>query len=325
MIAYHIMVHADPAHAARLLRWLHTQDDLFLVTCDEPGATATFAATGLRADNVALVAIPPMTWGGIGMVDCLLGGMRHFLSAAADWECYVPLSDSDIPLRPKSDIKDRLRQLFDDGRRSLCHFEGQAGIESIGFPPLARPHSTFARALRVRDDLTFHVHGDVEPFFQSLDASPIMDARLRLSFDVRDAIWEKALYIGPLTPDQVSFRKAFFADHVPTFAKIWSLLLSRPACDWLCRSSLTVLARAVVSNSFIPEETMFSTILNSAACPLRAELAQQSIRWNNGAPARIGDGTLAELQRTDALFARKVVADKAAAVLAWADRNAAGQ
>lgn len=325
MIAYHIMVHAHPEHAARLLRWLHAPDDLFLVTCDDLAAAAAFAACSLRADNVAVTAIPPMTWGGIGMVDCVLGGMRHFLAAGQAWECYLPLSDSDIPLRSKSHIKDWLRHSFAAGRRSLLHIESRASIETVGFLTLATPHSAFTRALPVRDDVRFYAHGDAARFFQSMDASPIMDPRLRLAFDVRDANWERALYIGPMTPEQVSFRQAFFARRPPAFAKLWSLLLSRPACEWLCRSDLMVLARAVVANTFIPEETMFATILDSTEFPQRAEMAPGSIRWNAGAPASIGDGTLAELQASDALFARKVATAHAAGLLAWVEQVAAAQ
>jgi hypothetical protein len=102
MIAYLMLVHANPAHLQRLIARLRSNNAMFFLHVDKkthPGPYLT-----LQADDVRLVPDPvAVHWGDFSQVEAILKLMKAALAAGA-FERFVLLSGADYPLWPTADI-----------------------------------------------------------------------------------------------------------------------------------------------------------------------------------------------------------------------------
>jgi hypothetical protein len=104
MLAYHVMGSANPEHAARLLKWIYSIKNRYLVTFDNLSSFEKFKQASKAADNVDAISTPPVTWGGISMVGSILAAMRHLMRVDQQWKYFILLSDSDVSLKSQDDI-----------------------------------------------------------------------------------------------------------------------------------------------------------------------------------------------------------------------------
>ncbi|MBV8937247.1 MAG: hypothetical protein JO095_15755, partial [Alphaproteobacteria bacterium] len=129
MLAYHIMGSANPEHALRLLNWIYSAENSYLITFDSPTALERFKQASKRADNIEALYIPPVTWGGISMVASILTALRILLNANKKWSFFILLSDSDVPLKTQEYICMTLMAESDSGKDSFIHVNQERSTE----------------------------------------------------------------------------------------------------------------------------------------------------------------------------------------------------
>lgn len=102
MIAYLMLVHANPQHLPRLIARLRSENAMFFLHVDKKANSQQFAH--LQADDVRLVPDPvSVYWGDFSQVEAILKLMTTAL-AAGTFDRFVLLSGADYPLWPTADI-----------------------------------------------------------------------------------------------------------------------------------------------------------------------------------------------------------------------------
>jgi hypothetical protein len=102
MIAYLMLVHANPEHLQRLIARLRSDNAMFFLHVDKKTDPGPYLP--LQADDVRLVPDPvAVHWGDFSQVEAILKLMTTAL-AAGTFERFVLLSGADYPLWPTADI-----------------------------------------------------------------------------------------------------------------------------------------------------------------------------------------------------------------------------
>lgn len=102
MIAYLMLVHANPAHLQRLIARLRSDNAVFFLHVDKKTNLGPYVP--LQTDDVRLVPDPvAVHWGDFSQVEAILKLMTTAL-AAGTFERFVLLSGADYPLWPTADI-----------------------------------------------------------------------------------------------------------------------------------------------------------------------------------------------------------------------------
>lgn len=102
MIAYLMLVHANPQHLQRLIERLRSDGAVFFLHIDKKTDPRPFAH--LQAADVRLVPAPvAVYWGDFSQVDAILKLITTAL-AAGPFQRFVLLSGADYPLWPTEDI-----------------------------------------------------------------------------------------------------------------------------------------------------------------------------------------------------------------------------
>jgi hypothetical protein len=102
MIAYLMLVHANPEHLQRLIARLRSDNAVFFLHVDKKTNPGPFVPQ--QADDVRLVPRPvAVHWGDFSQVEAILKLMTTAL-AAGRFERFVLLSGADYPLWPTADI-----------------------------------------------------------------------------------------------------------------------------------------------------------------------------------------------------------------------------
>ena len=102
MIAYLMLVHANPAHLQRLIARLRSDNAMFFLHVDKKTDPGPFVP--LQADDVRLVPGPvAVHWGDFSQVEAILKLMTAALETGT-FERFVLLSGADYPLWPTADI-----------------------------------------------------------------------------------------------------------------------------------------------------------------------------------------------------------------------------
>jgi hypothetical protein len=104
MIAYLLLVHANPQHLERLITRLRSDGAMFFLHVDKKSNLDAFV--NLQADDVRLVSpddAVAVHWGDFSQVEAILSLMKTAL-AAGDFKRFVLLSGVDYPLWPTADI-----------------------------------------------------------------------------------------------------------------------------------------------------------------------------------------------------------------------------
>jgi Core-2/I-Branching enzyme len=319
MLAYHIMGSANPEHAARLLGWIYSRSNIYLVTFDNTSAFEKFKQHSQPASNVDVKLTPPVTWGGITMVSTILSAMAQLSRQCSAWKYFVLLSDSDVPLKCQSYICSTLETEATFGRSIFIHINAEARGGShtdVADDPLSFKYN---RQLSVRTDVEFVVHEQLTEHFRRVTESPIYITSKRLQFHVTDWRHEKALYIRPLDRVEANFRRRIFSKYEPRFGKTWCIL-SRWACNWLLEWEDLSLLFTAFSSTFCPDESFFHTAFGGAHFPRYDELETSNrFRWLNGTADKISDEKLVALRASPSFFARKVWPERSAGLFDWID------
>jgi hypothetical protein len=105
-IAYLVLAHSQPEQVARLVRRISTDDDTVIVHVDRKTAPGPFqeAFARLPIPPVLTRRRAPVHWGGWGIVQATLIGMRTALALPRPWSHLVLLSGADYPIRSAAEI-----------------------------------------------------------------------------------------------------------------------------------------------------------------------------------------------------------------------------
>lgn len=102
MIAYLLLVHANPKHLQRLIERLRSENAMFFLHVDKKTDRQAFAH--LQSGDVRMVDDPvAVHWGDFSQVEAILKLIATAL-AAGKFERFVLLSGADYPLQPTADI-----------------------------------------------------------------------------------------------------------------------------------------------------------------------------------------------------------------------------
>jgi len=319
MLAYHIMGSANPEYASRLVDWIHSPNNIYLVTFDNLPALKIFKQNWSPRGNVNCILTPPITWGGISIVSATLWAMGQLLHLNSDWRYFIPLSDSDVPLKRQSDICEILEAKAKSGKTLSLHLNPQRIVSTdYDLIDYSRPLG-YRKQLGVRRDVSFVVHDQLADHFQEMTESPIYVTTKRLQFHVTENRRDKTLYIRPLEHNEALFRKSVFTKYKPLFGKFWCIL-SRESCDWLTHWEDLPLLFTAFSSTFIPDESFLHTALGGEHSPWHRQIETSNrFRWHNGTADAISDLKLSALQACECFFARKVQSDQCARLFHWID------
>jgi Core-2/I-Branching enzyme len=106
-VAYLLLVHGAPEQAARLVARISDPEDTVIVHVDRRSELAPFQ------EAFARLPVPPVLtrrraavhWGGWGIVQATLIGMREALALARPWTHLVLLSGADYPIRSNAETR----------------------------------------------------------------------------------------------------------------------------------------------------------------------------------------------------------------------------
>ena len=315
------MAAANPAHAARLVRWMWRRNQTYVVSVDATADVDAFRAVLPAQDNVRLLHEWPVTWGGMTQVLSLLRGIESCLRTSSAWRWFINVSDSDIPLQSQERIVERL---LHEGNHGCRDFVGRSTLRLRapwyeGFKqPINLPFETALPGLR--PDVRFCIHPQVRRWFTSEETSPIYNTMLRLALHTTDSPTDKTLYVRPLYAFEAQLRRQFYSAFEPTFGKVW-VVLSRATCEWLLGWNRLPEVLATLAHTFCPDETVLHTALFSPAFPGSGWVKPDNLRWRMGASDFVKDELLPKLKATDSLFARKVRFDASDELFAWLDAS----
>ena len=307
MIAYHIMSSAYPEQATQLIKWIYREDNLFLVTFDNQIAAQRFRENSVDHGNVNVRITSPIVWGGISMIYSTLDAIRAMLSYSQEWRYFIPLSDTDIPLKSQQNIISWLNVNSGKGAYISLHVNDANLPTDFLIPEIdCNLCYSFERQLDVRSDVKFMVHPQLSENFRTLEISPIYNTDKRQRYHVTEDRQAKSLFIRPMERSEIEFRRAVFSRHPPKFGKFWCAV-SRSACEWLMDWSELPLLTEAFASTFIPDESFLQTAFNSPDFPWPQSIDRKNpVRWNHGAAHSLTNKHLPELQSTPALFARKL-------------------
>jgi hypothetical protein len=106
-IAYLVLAHGAPEQAARLVGRLSHPDDTVIVHVDRKAELAPFTAAFARLPIAPIVTRKrvPVHWGGWGIVQATVIGMREALALKRPWSHLVLLSGADYPIRSTAETQ----------------------------------------------------------------------------------------------------------------------------------------------------------------------------------------------------------------------------
>jgi hypothetical protein len=313
---------AHPEHARRLVEWIYRDDNLFLITFDNYIAAQNFKESGVHRDNVDVRITSPVVWGGMSMIYSTLDAIRAVLSYGQEWRYFIPLSDTDIPLKDQQHIISWLNVKSGNGAYVSMHINDWDLPSNFWIPEIdCNLCYSFERQLDVRSDVKFMVHPQLSENFNILKNSPIYNVDKRQRYHVTENREDKSLYIRPMERSEIEFRRAVFSRHPPKCGKFWCAI-SRSACEWLMGWPELPSLTEAFSSTFIPDESFLHTAFNSPDFPWPQSIDRKNpVRWNHGAAQSLADKHLSDLQSTTALFARKLDNLSAApSLIDWVER-----
>lgn len=126
--AYVVLAHTLPDQLSRLIRRLHTPDDLFFVHIDRKTPDAQFfpgLGDVMRLPNVHLLDRVDVRWGAFGQLEATLKGVAAAARTRVPYDYLVLLTGRDYPIKPVGEIR--------------AHIEERAGQAFMDFHPLPRP------------------------------------------------------------------------------------------------------------------------------------------------------------------------------------------
>jgi hypothetical protein len=162
-IAYHFMVHADPAQFSWAFNALYNPDDYFSVHINAstpPDVAASLAEVAGTNANVHATRRVGVRWGGWSMCRAYLVGMEEMLRRHKDWSFFIALSGADYPLKAPDEIRTFLQENHGKNfvsavpiadleephfhsRSMKMHFEFGSRVRSFRIPYLRRPPYPF--------------------------------------------------------------------------------------------------------------------------------------------------------------------------------------
>ncbi|MGE0714285.1 MAG: beta-1,6-N-acetylglucosaminyltransferase [Alphaproteobacteria bacterium] len=319
MIAYFIHCHRRLDRVRRLLQWLYSPRDLYLVGVDVTGAECVDLGqlAGLPR-NVVVRRLPPTVWGGASMLTATLEAMAAALAADRDWRWFVNLSGQDIPLKPQDAI---LSTLEGERRAGRTNFVATYGARPFAPTVAIDATVTETQMLQRHADVAFVLYGQARALFAA-DAQANFEPGQRASLFVSEDFARKQLHLRPLGRAERTMRARFFAATPFRFGRLWQVA-SRELCTYAVGDDAAYRLLGTLGTCFIPEESFFQMLVADAPADRVGTTVSDNLRYRRGAPHVLHDGLLPALRSDPALFARKLEFGRCAAIDRWIDEEIA--
>lgn len=166
-LAYLILAHVQPRQLARLIRRLDGEGEQFLLHIDRKTPLEPFQdemGETARLSNVRFVERTPVHWGAFGQLRATLNGLQAAARSPDPYDYLVLLTGRDYPLKPVSEIRERLveagdRIFLEHNRLPRDDWPEEGGLERLHYPHvrLFGPRWRFPAALRDRYIRVGHV------------------------------------------------------------------------------------------------------------------------------------------------------------------------
>ncbi len=293
-LAYLILAHGQPEHVARLARRLSHPDDLVLVHVDRKAELAPFEAAFAAAGVAPLLVRPRVAvhWGGWGIVQAQLAGMRAAVRSGRPFSHLVLLSGADYPIRSTEEIR--------------AFFAAHPGQSFLSWSEGDREPYTDADR---RGNAVWRWSGDLERL--TTWCISVRGRRWQLTdpTDLRARLLPRRRIPAGLTPAQGSGWWNLSAEAV---VLLLATLRRRPALG------------AYFRFVFAADENLFQMLL--LASPLRDRLVNEDLRfmhWDGNSPPVITADDVPEMRASLKLFARKFDAGESDAARDALDRLSA--
>lgn len=272
-LAYLILAHQAPEQVARLVARLSTPEDVVIVHVDRRSDLAPFEAAFARLPIPPVLVRPRVAvrWGGWGVVQATLAGMRTAVRQERPWSHLLLLSGADYPIRSTAEIQAFFAE--HPGRSFLSWSAGEG--------------HTYTDADR-RGNERWRWTGDMDRLMSW--CVTIRGRRWYVSHD-RNAFVPPRRVPRGLTPYQ---GLAWWNLSEEAVRYCLGFLRRRPALRFYFRFVL------------IPDENLFQMVL--LASPLRETLVNEDLRfmhWDDIHPSTILAEDVPEMRASRKLFARK--------------------
>jgi hypothetical protein len=315
MIFYHIQAHDQFEYLRTLISYIFHPDNFYLISVDATVSAEEIAALDeLRCSNISISCDATVTWGGRSRVNSLLLGLDSFVASASHLRYFINISGTDFPLKTQAEIFDVLGS-FDAATPIIWTNSWVCAPEY--FVENATPPNSYKR-IRLRPDIEFMVDRRIAHLIENREQSAMLKPGRRAGVMAFEVVGERLQIVRPLLDAEYRARVALFKESGYRVGRAWHVF-SREFCRIVLDSALFYSVAEVMSGTLLPAESVFQTVLPM----LRGSIVHHNgnFRFEDGAPLRVDDGSLAELERTEAFFARKIALDNCRSLLEWAGRR----
>lgn len=311
MIFYHIQAHDNFDYLKTLLSYIYHPENYYFISIDVAVPAERTAELDELAGygNISVLRNVAITWGGFSLVNSVLLGMRRFLVSPANLSHFMNISGTDFPLKTQSEMFATL-SAFDAGKPAAWVDSHMCATEY--FVENATPPDNYRR-IRTRPDFEFLIDARIEYLLLPSKENAVALPSRRVGFMLQEMAGEKLHIVRPLLDVEYRARVALFKASGYRVGRAWHVF-NREFCKLVLESDRFYNACQIMSGTLLPDESLFQTVV-----PMFPEITQHSgnYRFKDGAGECIDDGTLPELQRSDAFFARKVDLDNCRELMQW--------
>ena len=273
-VAYLILAHGAPEQAARLVARISDPQDTVIVHVDRKAELAPFTEAFARLPIAPIVTRKrvPVHWGGWGIVQATVIGMREALAVSRPWSHLVLLSGADYPIRSVAET-----QAFFAAHPGESFLSWSAGDGTDYVDADRRGNATWRWTGDLSRMLTWQVSIRGRRWYFPSERVPYaLPRRLprALSTPFQGSAWWN------LTPEAVAYCVRYLRRH-PSIAAHFRFV-------------------------FAPDENVFHMML--LASPLRDTLVNEDLRfmhWETNSPPTIVLEDVPAMRASRKLFARK--------------------
>jgi hypothetical protein len=274
-IAYLVLAHGAPEQAARLVARISDPQDTVIVHVDRKAELAPFTEAFARLPIAPIVTRKrvPVHWGGWGIVQATVIGMREALALGRPWSHLVLLSGADYPIRSVPET-----QAFFAAHPGESFLSWSAGDGADYSDADRRGNATWRWTGDLSRMLTWQVSIRGRRWYLPSERMPYaLPRRLprALSTPYQGSAWWN------LTPEAVAYCVRYLRRH-PSIAAHFRFV-------------------------FAPDENVFQMMLLDS--PLRDTLVNEDLRfmhWETNSPPTIVLGDVPAMRASRKLFARKL-------------------
>ncbi|WP_137702697.1 beta-1,6-N-acetylglucosaminyltransferase [Marimonas lutisalis] len=301
MIYYAIQSHGSTETLEYLLRYLSPSRERFDVSLDMADQEVIDASSRFRKlvdKKIRVSGCGPLSWGGATLTREMINALTRSLEHD-DWQWFVNLSGSCMPLRPV----DKIFRILENRRRNSGKIAFCTGFQSKK-EPLNIPYRPFSPE-KVTSYFRVKFISDAELSNEisegRLDPARNVNHRRSLKYvEVEKNVFE----LHRIKENKKDLRWK------PWFGRQW-VALHREVVERIVKSPVTTEVFKNLENSFISDESFFQELLFSDRLSLSSGTSNGNVHFQGGGSKQLDETMISQALKTRSLFARKVTPNRA--------------